>query len=653
VGVFICECGSNIKEAIDMEDLVHFTGQLDPVVLSEPVGLLCTPDAMASVAEKIRHHKIDRVVFAGCTASEHERDFHEIGIAAGLNPFLTQLANIREQCAWVIPDRRQATEKAKALVRGAVYRVCHHHPLHAREIDGCPDVLIVGGGVAGISAAKTLVQKGRRVFLVERSACIGGKVMLYEDLFPDLACAACLLEGDLDAVLHDDRIEVFTLSEVSAIRGYPGNFGITIQQQPRFIDSDRCIGCSDCMNACPVEIPNEVNNGWDHRTAVSIPYPGALPHTAVIDAKHCLRFKDVPCTACKDACNWGAVDYEQSVVKHELDVGAVVVATGFDLFNPNRAAPYGYPTLDNVITAFTFERLVNTTGPTKGNIVLPDGRSPSSVAFIHCVGSRIDAFNTYCSAVCCLHSFKHARQLKKQLPETEIHHFLADLCLPGKGAQRLFDQLRSKEEITLHRMARPDAVRIDQKKGRTIIEYETPTGEKSRIEAQLVVLATGMEPAAGTRQLAQTLSLRLDEDGFFQEAHSIHAGVDSTVDGIHLAGCCQDPKDIPSAIAQGQAAAGRILQKLTPGQKIVLEPIVARVDPELCSGCGTCLASCPFNAISQLPEELALTIEETMCHGCGICAAACPSGAITLCHFSRSAVCAELNGLLAADGEMQ
>lgn len=329
----------------------------------------------------------------------------------------------------------------------------------------------------------------------------------------------------------------------------------------------------------------------------------------------------------------------------------MVVATGLRGFDPDRDDRYGHAELDDVITSAAFERLVNTSGPTEGKIVTADGRPPQRVAFVHCVGSRDEAFNAYCSGVCCLTSIKHAQQVKRQLPESQVHHIHADLCLPGKSSQAFFDRFRQAPGIAFHRMQSPGAVRVERENGKTVVHITGPGGGVDRIEVDLVVLATALEPPMDARQMARRLDIALDPDGFFKVRHPLTAPVQSTREGIYLAGCCQGPTDIPTSVAQGQAAAGCILQTLIPGGKIALDPIRARVEADLCSGCRTCEGLCPVGGIARDEGGHAACIAESLCHGCGICAAACPCGAITIDHFSRDAVDAELNGLLKPPGD--
>ena len=647
IGIFICECGQTLAQALDIPRLAQVALQWDGVATIRVVPVACAPDAGSPIAKTIRAEKLDRVVFAGCSPREHEHTLRAILTDAGLNPYLMQIANIREGCAWTIRDRDRATDKAMDLIHGAVERVRRHRPLEPATIECRPDTLVVGAGVAGIGAARTLVQEGRRVFVVERAPCIGGHVALYEDLFPDQNCAACLLAPELDALLHDDRITLLTQAEVSEVGGYAGNFTVTVRQAPQYIDPERCIGCGACLEVCPASSPNAYNAAMDRRGAVYIPYAGALPYLAVIDEGICRRSKGASCTLCQDVCPFDAVNFDQSETTHTLSVGAIVVATGFKSFDATRDSRYGDGTPD-VISSLAFERLASTSGPTGGSILTTHGKPPGQVALVHCVGSRSTMANPYCSGVCCTHAVKHAHQVKNQLPDTTVHLFVADLCLPGKSAQRLFDRLCDQTGVHLHRMVRPDAVQIFRNGERNAIRWTGPEGSVHMVIADLVVLANAMEPATGTGDLAQRLDIALDPDGFFMESHPVFEPVASSRPGIYLAGCCQGPQNAGASVAQGQAAAGRILQNLIPGQTITLPPTVAQIDEMVCSGCRTCEALCPYGAI--VPETIpgATTIEAALCQGCGICAAACPSGAIQIRHHETDTIAAELAGLLAS-----
>jgi len=648
IGVYVCECGPNIKEALDLADLVTHTGDLPMVTRVQQVNLICSPEGQSAVAADIRGYGLTRVVFAGCSPKEHQQTFSKIMAAAGLNPFLMQVANIREQCAWVVGDPRRATRKARDLVRGAVKRVVHHEPLEISEIDCCPDVLVIGAGLAGISAARSLAQENRKVYLVEKQPCIGGKVALFEDLFPDNVCAACVLEYELDAVIHNPDIELITLGEVTELTGYFGNFTAGVKKKARFVDETACIGCGACLAECPVELPNEYNEGLDSRRAVYMPYPGALPSLAVIDSAACLRFQGESCSACRDSCPFGAIDYGAVDESLEVHVGAVVVATGLDVFDPAKATREGGPTAENVITGLAFERMVNSAGPTGGDLVLKNGDPPRQVAIIHCVGSRTEQLHGYCSGICCQYALKHAHQIRRKLPGATITAIHTDMCLPGLAAQRFFNRVSREDRITFVQAAMPREMKITRKGSRRIIICRDVRGEIKEIPADLIILETAAVNARGTRELGEVLGIARDRDGFFETGQGILSPLATSRQGIYIAGCAQGPKDVPASAAQGQAAAGRILKELVPGKKLTLEPMLAWVNDETCSGCAICLGICPFKAISDVAEETAISINPALCRGCGICAAACPSGAIYARHFTAQGIKSEIEGLLKA-----
>lgn len=645
VGVYICECGSNIMEAVDVRGLVTFAQGLEDVILAKAVGFLCSVEGKAVISEEIKKQKLARVVFAACSPKEHETTFKQIMTDAGLNPFLMQAANIREQCAWVIKDKAVATDKAKTMIRAAVSRVKHHEPLEVAEIECQPDVLVLGAGMAGISAALTLAQRNRKVYLVEKLPSIGGKVALYEHVFPTLQCASCVLDQVSDQVLHDERIEVLTYSAVEEVLGFYGNFVVKVKKKARCVDTSTCIGCEACLEVCPVKVSNEYNEGLDERRAIYVPYPGAVPNLAVVDKEHCLRWQGEDCTACQEACPFGCINYEEADQVEELRVGAIVVATGFDIFDPRRAPQYGYGRVENVYTSIEFERLMNSSGPTGGNIVLKDGGSPERIALVHCVGSRSSEFNEHCSGVCCTYLLKFAYQVKKKLPGVSIAQLYSDFCLPGKEAQRFFGDVSKENGPEFIHMKDSGSVEITQENGQILIKYADVHGEHKTLTSDMVVLAPAIEGTRDASNLAEIFDISRNENGFFVEENPNWAPVSSVREGVFVAGCAQGPKDIQASVADGLAAAGNILSSLIPGEKLMLGAITAEAHRDLCSGCKICIGLCPYKAITLDDTEKWATVNRVLCRGCGICAAACPSGAIKAYHYTDAEIFAEIRGL--------
>ncbi len=646
IGVYVCECGPNIKDAMDLDEVVKFIRGLENVVLTKAFGLLCAQKGQELIGKDIKDHDLTRVVIAACSPKEHENTFKQCLEKAGLNPFLLQIANIREQCAWVVKDKALATDKAKAIIHAAVRRVVYHEPLEVKNVECQPDALVVGAGIAGISAALTLAQKNRKVYLVEKLPCIGGKVARYEDVFPNLECASCILDPILDEVLHNEHIEILTWSEVQEVLGFYGNFLVKVNKKARFVDSETCIGCGACVETCPVKVKNEYNEGLDERRAIYIPYPGALPNVAVIDEKHCLRWQGEGCNACQEACPFGSIIYEETDQVRQLRVGAIVLATGFDLFDPARDPKYGYGKIDNVYTSLEFERLVNSAGPTEGKILLRNGQVPEKIALVHCVGSRTGEFHEHCSAVCCMYLLKFAHQVNGKLPGASMTGLYSDLCLPGKEAQGFFNKISREANIQFMHMKHPDSIEITQENGKTLIRFTDIQGRSHGVASDMVVLAPAMEGARDAGTMAKLFDISQGEGGFFSEENTKVAPVSTAMEGVFIAGCAQGPKDIQSSVAQGQAAAGRILSRLVPGEKLTLEPVTADVDEDLCCGCKLCVGLCSYKAIACDDLKKNVAINKILCRGCGVCAAACPSGAIKASHFTDVEVSQEIRGLL-------
>ncbi len=646
IGVYVCECGPNIKEALDTGRVTEYSAGLEGVAMARSVRLLCSPEGRSLIEEDIQALGLNRVVIGGCSPGEHEHTFRRVLEKAGLNPYFLQIANIREQCAWVHPDRERAAEKAEALIRAAVARVPLHEALESREIECRTDALVVGAGVAGMSAALALAQRHRRVYLVERAPCIGGHAALYEDLFPAMECAACVLEPQIDRILHDDDIEVLTCSEVREVLGFWGSFTVRVKKRARFVKPEACLGCRACFEVCPVEVPDEFNQGLNRRKAVYIPYEGALPNVALIDKSHCSRFQGEDCTACVEACPFNAIDPDQADQEVLLEVGAIVLATGFDLFDPRKESRYGCGRIADVYTALEFERMVNQGGPTRGAIRGRDGKGTRSVAFIHCVGSRSERSCAHCSGVCCAYLLKLALQTRQRLPEAAIHQFYTDFCLPGKKSQGLLTRALAMDRFTAHRMRDPEAISAAEADGAIALTWVDVGGERSTTIVDMVVLGPAMIGAAEAGPLADLLDIRRDENGFWEESHPILDPVAGGLDGVFVAGCGQGPRDASASAAQGQAAASRILQQLIPGHTLPLEAAAARIDEDRCSGCKTCLGLCEFGAIGYNADRELASVNAVLCRGCGVCAAACPSGALDAMHFTDAAIGSEIRGLL-------
>lgn len=643
-GVYICKCSTNIAEKVDVDALVKEFGEMDGVAVAKSHALLCSDDGKRFLEEEIRNEGLTRLVVAACSPREHERTFRGVCERAGMNPFLMQMVNIREQCAWMTDDPAQATAKARSMTRAALARVALQEPLDAPALDANTDALVIGAGVAGMIAAQQLAKSGRKVFLVEKTPWIGGMVVRYEDVFPNLECAPCMLEPIMDEVLHDENIEVLTNSEVADVRGFLGNFDITIKKKARHVVPDACFGCAVCYEACPVSAPNEYDEGLGRRHAIYVPFAGALPNVPAIDENLCLRFKGEDCNLCAESCGFGAVTFDDADETVERTAGAVIIATGAGTYDVSTAAALGYGRLPGVITTLELERIISSTGPTEGKVLMAKDQPPQRVAFVHCAGSRGEHACNYCSEICCLTALKLGHLLKKKCPDAQTAHFYADWCLPGKRGQALYDKIAAEGAEFFH-ISGPGMVKVAPANGGSLeVSALAAGGDMVKEVFDMVVLSTAIVPGADTAPLSQMFQVDLDDHGFFKEEHGSVKAVSTNMEGVFVAGSAGGPGDIRAATTSGKAAAGEILAALVPGRKLELEAATALIDDSLCTGCRICNSMCPYKAISFDDEKNVSKVNEVLCRGCGTCVSACPGRAASGRHFTSEQICAEIAG---------
>jgi heterodisulfide reductase subunit A len=652
IGVYVCHCGSNIAGMVDVEDVAKWAAAKlghRGVIIARDYKFMCSSLGQELIEKDIKELKLTRVVVAACSPHLHEQTFRTACKRAGLNPYLCELVSIREQVSWVHTDRVAATEKSKAVVSSGVERVIWNEPLEPLRVPIHPDTLIVGGGIAGIQAALEIADAGYHVYLIEREPSIGGHMAQFDKTFPTLDCAACILTPKMVSAGVHPNITLLSWAEVTHVEGYVGNFTVTVKQKARSVITDLCTGCGICQEKCPKKVLDEVYEaGLGYRKAVYTPFPQAVPKFPVIDRENCTYFLKGTCKACEKFCPTGAIDFNQKDEFLQVQVGNIIIATGYDLFDARRISEYGFGRLANVFTSLEFERMTNAAGPTNGNIVLRDGVTiPKSVAIVHCVGSRNKNYNNYCSSICCMQSLKLAH-LVQERTGAEVYNFYIDMRTPAKAYDEFY--LRVVEEGTHFIRGRvaeiTDAARRPGEEGKLIVQAEdTLVGKQRRIPVDMVILSAALEPRWDHKETAHLFGLSCSSDGWMIERHPKLDPVATMTEGIFIAGCVQGPKDIPASVAQGAAAAARVLGKIQQ-KEIALEPVRATVDQDKCSGCRICNNLCPFNAILYLPERMVSEINPALCQGCGTCVAACPAGAISGTGFSNEQILAQLDGLL-------
>ncbi|HDQ40901.1 MAG TPA: CoB--CoM heterodisulfide reductase iron-sulfur subunit A family protein [Desulfonatronum sp.] len=667
VGVYVCHCGTNIAGVIDVEAVRAHAETLPEVAVARKDLFMCSDSGQEMIKQDIRDGLVDRVVVAACTPRTHEPIFRAALEAGGLNKYLFEMANIRDQDSWVhANDPEGATAKAKKLMASAVGKAARLQPLEDKFVDVTKAALVIGGGVGGIFSALELADMGYPTYLVEKEPSIGGVMAMLDKTFPTNDCSACILTPVMVDAGNHPNVKLMTYSEVEDVDGYIGNFTVKVRRKQTYIDWQKCTGCGACAEACPVRTTNEFNQGMDKRPAAYIHFPQAVPKKAVVDMEHCINCAGrklgqepkiskktgkpmlAPCElACPaDAINRSLPLDPQGRIE-EIKVGSIVVATGFQVMDKGWFKEMA-PEHPNVITALQLERLISATGPTGGNLYMPStaDKKPKTMTFVSCMGSRDEKFHTYCSRVCCMYMIKQARLLKEKYPHMNIYMHFIDVRTAGKDYDEYYVGAR-KMGVNILKGKVGGLQIIDDHRLR-VLAYDMEAGTPVEYESDLVVLATAIELPESAKKLAQTLGLQFCGSNFFKELHPKLGPVETSTRGIFLAGCCQGPKDIPDTVSQAKGAAGAAAVPLAQG-KVKIEPILSEVITELCSGCGICVPLCPYDAITLKihAEKPRAEIDITQCKGCGVCTSACPSAAIVLHGYEDEQIYAQIAALTA------
>ena len=657
IGVFVCWCGSNIAATVDVHAVAEAMKSEPGVVFAQDYQYMCSEGGQSLIINAIKDHFLDGVVICSCSPRMHEATFRKTAERAGLNPYMVEVANIREHCSWIHKDKAEATEKAIILARTAVAKVQLDAPLTAGESPVTKRALVIGGGIAGIQSALDIADAGYDVDIVEKLPTIGGHMAQLDKTFPTLDCSACILTPKMVDAAQNEHIGLYTYSEVQSVKGFVGNFTVTIKKKARFVDAAKCTGCGVCTEGCPSrKSPSEFDMNLCNRGAIYMPFAQSIPKVPVIDTTACIHFKTGKCGLCKMKCSAGAIDFEQKDEIIEKQYGAIVVATGFDMINPSRYGELGYADNKDVITSLELERLMNAAGPTKGILLRPsDGKHPKTIVFVQCVGSRCDASKgkPYCSKICCMYTAKQAMLVRDHYPDVNVHVFYIDVRTPGKNFDEFYR--RAVEEFSVDYIKGQVGKVSEAPNGRLLVQgSDLLDNRQIKMEADLVVLATAIEPSKDARKLATMLTASMDTNDFFTEAHAKLRPVESPTAGVFLSGVCQGPKDIPETVAQAGAAAVKVVGLLAK-DKLTTNPCTAESNPLFCNGCASCEKVCPYGAISYEDRQVndhgiretrhVAVVNGALCHGCGACTVACPSGAMDLKGFSNRQILAEVDAI--------
>jgi heterodisulfide reductase subunit A len=663
IGVFICHCGENIGKTVDCPKVAKASALIPGVVHSEDYKYMCSDPGQNLIKQAIKDKGLDAVVVGSCSPHMHEKTFRKACSSAGINPFMVEIANLREHCSWIHEDVTSATSKAIDLIRIAVEKVKFNEPLVSIRVPVTKRALVIGGGISGIQAALDIAGAGYQVILVEKEPSIGGHMSQLSETFPTLDCSQCILTPRMVEAYQHPNIKLMTYSEVASVDGFIGNFKVTIRKKARHVNEELCTGCGDCIQKCPIKknAASEFDEGLTKRPAIYVPFPQAVPNIPVIDTSVCTYFKSGKCQMCVKTCGRGAIDFKQEDKLVEEEVGAIIVATGYKLYSIDKKpedsiykgyGEYGYGQYKNVVSGLQFERIASASGPTSGEILRPsDKTEPKKIVFIQCVGSRDESKGfSYCSKICCMYTAKHAMLYKHKVHDGEAYVFYMDIRAGGKMYEEFVRRAIEEDGV---KYIRGRVSRIYEDDGKLIVKGEdTIAGEAVVIDADMVVLATAMIPQENSSQLAQLLGIPYDKHGFLQEVHPKLRPVETSTGGIFLAGACHSPKDIPESVAMASAAAAKALV-LFGSDVLEREPVVAKVNETTCAGCFYCQKACAYNAIERkvLKDRKGNFIKEvayvnaSLCQGCGTCNATCPSKSVELIGFKDDQIYAEILAL--------